>query len=290
MVNDRAVYGPMSRSELEALLEKGRVKLSDQVSISNGPWQPITGFLAQPAADPAPRENPWREVAAPAHHVVPPTKTLRVLCGNKIFGPMTHEQVGQLVFGGRVKPTDLICAINGPWMPVSDYLTSLAPSAGPTAASPDEKSPQSAGAVPLYIDPLNSTARPKNVSGGLDVQSNVHSGSARPPASPARQGGASGATHCTRRTARDRGAGSSCAGAQQPATTSPSQPAAPAAAPVSNDYFVLEIDAQDTLAAEQGVDDANARGTHFFAPAAGAERRNRRITQLPRQARPSRLD
>lgn len=56
-------------------------------------------------------------------------KALRVLRGDKIYGPMTRPQVVQLLAEGRLQASDLVCAIDSPWMPLSSFVAPAAQAA-----------------------------------------------------------------------------------------------------------------------------------------------------------------
>lgn len=49
-------------------------------------------------------------------------KILSVLSGGRKFGPLSREDVSSLVGKGRLAPADLVCAIDGPWMRLEDFL------------------------------------------------------------------------------------------------------------------------------------------------------------------------
>lgn len=99
-----AIYGPMTRGDLESMLASRRFALTDLVSVWGGPWMKIHQYLAPSDAE-----------AAPA--------PLRVLRGEHIFGSLTYEQLARLSSEGRIAGDDLVCAVGGPWMPVADFLS-----------------------------------------------------------------------------------------------------------------------------------------------------------------------
>jgi hypothetical protein len=109
-----ALYGPMTRADLEHLLDRGRLEPTDQVSVSDGPWMAIGGYLAlgRQAADSA---APAQSAAAPARPV-PKAGDLR------LFSSLSREQIDELRKKGRVDDDDLVCAQNGPWMRLGDFF------------------------------------------------------------------------------------------------------------------------------------------------------------------------
>lgn len=49
-------------------------------------------------------------------------KILSVLSGGRKFGPLAREDVSALVGKGRLAPSDLVSAVDGPWMRLEDFL------------------------------------------------------------------------------------------------------------------------------------------------------------------------
>jgi hypothetical protein len=49
-------------------------------------------------------------------------KTLSVLSGGRKFGPLAREDVSALLGQGRLAPSDLVSAVDGPWMRLEDFL------------------------------------------------------------------------------------------------------------------------------------------------------------------------
>jgi hypothetical protein len=47
---------------------------------------------------------------------------LRVLRGDRIFGPLDRRGLKRLCAEGRIAGDDLVCAVRGPWMTVADFL------------------------------------------------------------------------------------------------------------------------------------------------------------------------
>jgi hypothetical protein len=141
----------MSKADLKQLIAQGRFSVTDQVSVNEGPWRPISEFLVGAAAIPS----------VATSQPIPPVRNLRVLSGEKIYGPMSRDQIKQLVTEGRLKTNDLICAIDGPWMPLADFFPP-APQGDlhQTAVSPSPASPSPARptAVPLAAAPLAATS------------------------------------------------------------------------------------------------------------------------------------
>lgn len=99
-----AIYGPMTREDLESLLASRRFTLTDLVSVWDGPWMSIHQYLA-------PRDTQ----AVPA-------APLRVLRGEHVFGSLGFEELRRLCDEGRIAGDDLVCAAGGPWMSVADFL------------------------------------------------------------------------------------------------------------------------------------------------------------------------
>lgn len=112
-----AIYGPLTRADLDELLVSRRFSLTDLVSVWGGPWITIHQYLAPADAAPA--------SAAP----------LRVLQGEYVFGSLTYDELERLHDEGRIAGDDLVCAAGGPWMSVADFLS---PPAAPAPPPPDE--------------------------------------------------------------------------------------------------------------------------------------------------------
>lgn len=101
-----SIYGPMTRADFDRLLANGRFTVADFVSVRDGPWMEVYGFLA-------PQEESVEPTAAGA---------LRVLHGEHVFNSLSHEEVSQLRRDRRISNEDLVCAVGGPWMSVADFL------------------------------------------------------------------------------------------------------------------------------------------------------------------------
>lgn len=122
-----AVFGPMSRSELDVLLHAKRIGPSDSVSVRGGDWTTISAFLGnEPTAGVDEEAAGAQFVASPGTTDAEPGWTgegkLRVCRDGKIFRPITRAELKQLLEQGRVDTNDLICAVGGPWMILGDFL------------------------------------------------------------------------------------------------------------------------------------------------------------------------
>jgi hypothetical protein len=139
-----ALYGPMTRGDLERLLDRGRLEPTDQVSLMDGPWMAIGEYLAQGPCPAAP-------VAEPQAAAKPLAKggNLRLLKGNKVYSSLSRGQIDDLRGKGRVDDDDLICALNGPWMRLGDFF------APPSSAS---RPPASSAAPASSVAPASSAA------------------------------------------------------------------------------------------------------------------------------------
>jgi len=62
-------------------------------------------------------------------------KNLFVLSGGRKFGPLARADVSELVGKGRIPASDLVAAIDGPWMRLEDFLGLTKPPA-PVKALP----------------------------------------------------------------------------------------------------------------------------------------------------------
>ncbi|HVX15092.1 MAG TPA: hypothetical protein VHC22_28125 [Pirellulales bacterium] len=148
LLKNGVVFGPTDREGLDKLLAAGRVTPADHVSVRNADWIPIADFLAAPAAPP---------LIAPAQTAAPVTGSrrakgdLRVLTAGRVIGSLSRSDVEQLHAGGRIGADDLICAHNGPWMPVGDFLS---------PPPPVEKPPIAANVVTTAADPAPATPAP----------------------------------------------------------------------------------------------------------------------------------
>lgn len=166
VLKGRSIYGPMTRSDVLDLLADGRISGSDRVSIGHGPWTPLLDFIESSANDPPPEEpkGAWTQAAPPA--AIPSVEfqpTLRVLQVDRIYKPMTREQVLDLLQKKRLTGDELICAANGPWMSLQDFLSE---STTASPAEPDRQAPLPAAAnfeaMDDILDVLGLTAGPKN--------------------------------------------------------------------------------------------------------------------------------
>jgi len=61
---------------------------------------------------------------------------LFVLSGGRKFGPLAREDVSSLVGNGRLAPSDLVAAVDGPWMRLEDFLGLTKPPPPPSPAVP----------------------------------------------------------------------------------------------------------------------------------------------------------
>lgn len=124
-----ALYGPMTRLDLERLLDRGKLEPTDRVSVLDGSWMAIGDYLAQGhrQAEPAIVPEP------PALAAKPSTKAgdLRLLKGNKVFSSLSREHIADLRVKGRVGDDDLVCAFHGPWMRLGDFLAPPARAGAP---------------------------------------------------------------------------------------------------------------------------------------------------------------
>lgn len=68
------------------------------------------------------------------------TKSLFVLSGGRKFGPMAREDVTKLVNAGRLAPSDLVSALDSPWMRLEDFLGVAPPRIAPVRAQPIQDS------------------------------------------------------------------------------------------------------------------------------------------------------
>lgn len=133
VLKGEAVYGPMSRGELERLFEEARFSPSDQVSVSGAPWILIEQFLAPKPADP------------PAV----PERCLRVLKGRRMFPPLSRQEVVDLVAEGRIGDDDLISALDGPWMRLADFFAPPPAPPMPRAKPPEPQQEDAEEIEPL---------------------------------------------------------------------------------------------------------------------------------------------
>ena len=165
VLKGRAIYGPMTRSDVLDLLADGRISGSDRVSVDHGDWTPLLDFLESSANDPPPEEpkGAWAQ-AAPAA-LVPSVESqplLRVLQVDRIYKPMTRQQVLDLLAKKRLTGDELICAVNGPWMSLQDFLSE---STTASPAKPDRPAPAPAAAnfeaLDDILDVLGLNAKPK---------------------------------------------------------------------------------------------------------------------------------
>src|SRR5512138_3394111 len=92
-------------------------------------------------------------------------KTLFVLSGGRKYGPLSREDVGSLVGKGRIAPSDLVSAVDGPWMRLEDFLGMTKPPPAPPppprrrlapAFDPSEPIPEVD--EPVIIEPFLSDA------------------------------------------------------------------------------------------------------------------------------------
>jgi hypothetical protein len=166
LLKDGVVFGPTDREGLDRLLAAGRVTLADHVSLRNADWVSIAEFLSAPAA-PA-KATPTAALPAP-----PPKKKgdLRILSGGRVVSSLTRGEVEQLRAAGRIGGDDLVCALNGPWMPVGNFLAPPPPVTpqlvAPQAPSPPAPVPApppapitpspSSPAAPLPVAPVHAT-------------------------------------------------------------------------------------------------------------------------------------
>ncbi|HEV3003681.1 MAG TPA: hypothetical protein VGX78_04440 [Pirellulales bacterium] len=151
-----ALYGPMTRSDLERLLDRGRLDPTDQVSMLDGPWMAIGEYLAQgpcPAA-PVAETQPPKPVAKGGN--------LRLLKGNKVYSSLSRGQIDDLRAKGRVDDDDLLCAHNGPWMRLGDFF------APPSSATRSAAPPIERRAAPRPI-PQPTPHRRENVQTREDI-------------------------------------------------------------------------------------------------------------------------
>jgi hypothetical protein len=90
-------------------------------------------------------------------------KTLFVLSGGRKFGPLAREDVSTLVGQGRLAGSDLVSAVDGPWMRLEDFLGLTKPPPPPPrlppkrlvpAYAPDEPIPETD--EPVVIEPFLS--------------------------------------------------------------------------------------------------------------------------------------
>jgi hypothetical protein len=140
-----SLYGPMTRADLERLLDRGRIEPTDQVSVWDGPWIAIGDYLSQCPQQSAPAAAAELQVPAPSRPV-PKGGTLRLLVGNKVFASLSREQVSDLRSKRRVDDDDLVCTLNGPWMRLGDFLAPPAASARSMAPQAEECPQQETGA------------------------------------------------------------------------------------------------------------------------------------------------
>ncbi|HEX5443808.1 MAG TPA: hypothetical protein VFW87_08270 [Pirellulales bacterium] len=127
------IYGPMTREAMDRLLAGGKLAPSDLVSVRGGKWIEIAAFLVSPAED-TKEEDP----------------ELRLLAEQRIFSSLSRRQVEQLRSAGRVGDDDLICALDGPWMRVGDFLAPASPPASDAPAASDCATPPIAGQAAGY--------------------------------------------------------------------------------------------------------------------------------------------
>src|SRR6187551_2967457 len=76
-------------------------------------------------------------------------KTLFVLSGGRKFGPLAREDVSTLLGKGRLAPSDLISAVNGPWMRLEDFLGLTKPPARETRLPPKRLAPEYTPSEPI---------------------------------------------------------------------------------------------------------------------------------------------
>jgi hypothetical protein len=166
LLKDGVVFGPTDRAGLDQLLSAGRITLDDRVSVRNADWISIADFLAIPktsaraatpqaapasqpatspetAASPAAATSPAAastpQASAPPAAAEKKTGDLRVINGGRMIGSLTRKDVQQLTATGHLADDDLVCALDGPWMRVADFLSTRAP------VQPSRSRPPAAG-------------------------------------------------------------------------------------------------------------------------------------------------
>ncbi|MEX2118581.1 MAG: DUF4339 domain-containing protein [Pirellulales bacterium] len=138
VLKGEAIYGPMSKSDLDQLLAEGRIGRDDQVSVREGPWLLVSDYLANPSA--------WEDTPLPASSPAAGREgggregPLRVLKGDRIFGSLDRQQIAELIDAGRFTGDDLVCALHGPWMKLADFFAPP-PRVAPPVALDDDVSP-----------------------------------------------------------------------------------------------------------------------------------------------------
>ncbi|HWB11066.1 MAG TPA: hypothetical protein VG826_17695 [Pirellulales bacterium] len=131
LLKDGVVFGPTDRAWLDRLLSAGRVTLEDRISVRNADWISIADYLAtaQPpdaAASPEAASAgpvPATQVSSPPAAGQKKAGDLRVLNNGRVISALTRAEVQQLLAGGRLDEDDLVCALDGPWMRVGDFLS-----------------------------------------------------------------------------------------------------------------------------------------------------------------------
>src|SRR5262249_16559921 len=80
-------------------------------------------------------------------------KTWRVRKGQKIFGPMTKDQVDELRLSGRIDSGDLVSSGGELWIPLSQWLAEEAKAAEPPLLPVPIPSRPLVPATPAYVEP-----------------------------------------------------------------------------------------------------------------------------------------
>jgi hypothetical protein len=139
LLKDGVVFGPTDRAGLDRLLSAGRLTSEDQVSVRNADWISIADFLAVPTMSPTPATSPGPaptiEAVSPPADARKKTGDLRVINSGRVTGALTRADVQQLLANGRLGEDDLVCALDGPWMRVGDFLSTLAAARRPSATA-----------------------------------------------------------------------------------------------------------------------------------------------------------
>jgi hypothetical protein len=130
VLKGRAIYGPMSREEVLDLLADGRISGTDRVSVRAGPWIPLLDYLESSAEEAESAEATSTEKQTAPPPVAPPPvaraneshPTLRVLHANGIHPPMTRAQVVKLLDEKQLSGDELVCASNGTWTRLAEFM------------------------------------------------------------------------------------------------------------------------------------------------------------------------
>ncbi|HEV3340550.1 MAG TPA: DUF4339 domain-containing protein [Pirellulales bacterium] len=195
LLKDGVIFGPTGRAGLDKLLSTGRITPQDRVSLRNAEWISIADFLAIPApspeaarppgaaASPAPAEPlaamppaaapSTTEASAPPAPPRKKTGDLRVIKGGRMVNALTRNDVAQLTATGHVGDDDLVCALDGPWMRVGDFLSTRArgessrpqPPAAGAATAEEPRETGSPGA-----DPSRGVAASRPVSSSAEIR------------------------------------------------------------------------------------------------------------------------